>query len=270
MHGDDVDIAFHRDDGAGLVGGAAGLVEIVKHLALVKERGFRRVQVFCGHVLGQRPAAEGNDLAARIADGEHDPVAETVIGRCVVADDDEAGLRHLLHRDALARQMAAQRLAVVGGIAEAELLLDGRRKLAVGEIAPGPGAAGRLQLRLEELRRNFHDVVKACALFLASCISFRDLGHGKPGFHGKAFHRFGEAQALLLDQEGEDVARGLAAEAVIAALLVLHMEGGRLLAMEGAAGPVVALARIGLAPVPLHLAPDDRGDRDPGADVVKE
>ncbi len=57
--------------------------------------------------------------------------------------------------------MLAQRRTAVGGIAEAELLLDGGRELAVGKVAPGPGTTPRLELGGKEAGGDFHDIVKA-------------------------------------------------------------------------------------------------------------
>jgi hypothetical protein len=142
--------------------------------------------------------------------------------------------------------------------------------MPVRQIAPRLGAARRLQFGLEELRGNFHDIVKACALLLALHVSFRHLRHGEARLPRQPLDGLGEAHALLLDEEGEDVAGRLAAEAVVAAFPVIDMEGRRLLAMERAAGPIVALARIGLPPVPRHLPPDDGGNRHPATDVIKE
>ena len=96
------------------------------------------------------------------------------------------------------------------------------------------------------------------------------LGKRNAGLGGELRHRIGKAQPLLLDQEGEMIAGDAAAEAVVAALAVLGMEGRRLLAVEGAAGPVIAAPGIGFPLVPRDLAPDHLRDRDAGADVIEE
>ena len=46
----------------------------------MEELGFRRIHVLRRDIGSERPAAEGDDPAARIGDREHDPVAEPVIG----------------------------------------------------------------------------------------------------------------------------------------------------------------------------------------------
>src|SRR5205807_1427629 len=66
----------------GLPGGG----EVVEIVALVKQRGFRRVQVFRRDVLFQRAAAERDDATAQIGDRKHHAVAEAIPGhRDVVA-----------------------------------------------------------------------------------------------------------------------------------------------------------------------------------------
>ena len=59
-HGDDVDIALDRDHRAPVMGGLAGVVVVVEHVALVEERRLGAVQVLGGDILLQRAAAEGD------------------------------------------------------------------------------------------------------------------------------------------------------------------------------------------------------------------
>ena len=87
---------------------------------------------------------------------------------------------------------------------------------------------------------------------------------------GEPLHRFGKAQALLFDEESEDVTRLPAAETVIASLAVVRMEGRRLLIVEGAARPEIAARGDRLAPVPLHAPADDRGYVNPVSDLVEQ
>src|SRR5690606_13433531 len=61
-----------------------------------------------------------------------------------------------------------------------------------------------------------------------------------------------------------------ASEAMVAALPVLAVEGRTLLAVERAARPVVTLGRIRLPAIPRHARADDRGNRHPVPDLVKE
>src|SRR5690606_39085162 len=116
----------------------------------------------------------------------------------------------------------------------------------------------------------FHHVVKPGAAALAFLRLAVPGWHGEAGFGGQPLDRLGEAQPLLLDQEGELVAGDAAAEAVIAAAPVVGMEGWGFLAVERAAGPEIALGRIRFAPVPGDARPDHCGDRQAGADLVEE
>ncbi len=79
-HGDDVDIAFDHDQRRAVMRGLPRGGEVVEIVALVKQRRFRRVQIFCRNVLFQRAAAEGDDAAARIRDRKHHAVAEAIVG----------------------------------------------------------------------------------------------------------------------------------------------------------------------------------------------
>ncbi len=110
--------------------------EIVEIVALVKQRRFRRVQVFCGDIFLQRAAAEGDDTAADVRDRKHHAIAETIIGhRDIVARNQQPGFDHVFDRNALGAQMFFERKTFARRIADAELQLDGRRNGAIAEIA---------------------------------------------------------------------------------------------------------------------------------------
>ena len=55
--------------------------EVVEIVALVKQRRFRRVQVFCADVLFQGTTAERDHPAAQVRDRKHHAIAEAVIGQ---------------------------------------------------------------------------------------------------------------------------------------------------------------------------------------------
>ena len=70
---------------------------------LVKDRRVRGIEVLCRLSRIKRPPAEGDDPAPQVADREHDPMAEAVIGYGdVVAGDQHAGGDQVGEADALA------------------------------------------------------------------------------------------------------------------------------------------------------------------------
>src|SRR5690606_16278470 len=116
----------------------------------------------------------------------------------------------------------------------------------------------------------FHHLVQRGALallFLGMDVAGR---HRHASLHRQPLDRFREGEAFELGQEGEVVTRFAAAEAVVAALAIFGMKGGRLFAVERTAGPEIALLSLRLAPIPRHTSADDRGDRQPGADFVEK
>jgi len=120
--------------------------------------------------------------------------------------------------------MRTQRRAIIGPIADAEFFLDCRRQLPVRQIAPRLRTPRALQFRFEKRRGNFHHIIKACANLLALYISFGKLRHGKARFLRQPLNGFRKARSLFLNQECEDVARDLAAKAMIPPLAVIHMK----------------------------------------------
>ena len=156
-HRDDVDIAFDHDQRRSVMRGLTRGGEVVEIVALVKQRGFRRVEIFRGDVFLQRTAAEGDDASAHIRDRKHHAIAKTIIGHGnIVAGDQEARFHHVFYRNALRAEMLLQGKSLAGparGIADAELQLRRRRNRAVAEIAARLGAVARGQRVGEEFRR---------------------------------------------------------------------------------------------------------------------
>ncbi|SSC71237.1 unnamed protein product [Ciceribacter sp. T2.26MG-112.2] len=271
---DDIHVAFDRDDRIGAGGAlerATGAGEIEEHIALVKELGLRRVHVF-GHGIGRhRPAAKRDHLVARGQDREHDTVAEIIVGDGNVrpVPHQAAGL-DLLLRHTLAGQIFLKRVAALRRIAEAEGFDRPPRKPAFAQIGPRPGAARRLQLILEELRRHFHDVLQRGAFLLAPLGLRIGLRHGDTGHVGDLLHRFGKAQPLEIGEKAEMVAGNAATETVVASLAVLAVKARAFFAVERAAGPIVPARHIGLLAIPSHTSTDHRGNRHAVAYLVEK
>src|SRR5581483_6944375 len=79
---------------------------------------------------------------------------------------------------------------------------------------------------------------------------------------GHPLHRLGEAQLIVLHQKIEDAAAGVAAEAVIDALVFAHGEGRSFLAVKGAEAEMVAPGLF-----QSHVIRDHFDDRSAGADL---
>ncbi len=165
--------------------------------------------------------------------------------------------------------MALQGAAVVLRVANAEILLDLRGEAPIAEIAAGGRAVTALQIVFKEFCRQFHHVVERGAFLLTLCVLCGGLGQGDAGHSGQHLHGLWKAQAIQFCDESEDIARFLAAEAMIPAAPVVGMEGGGFLAVEGAAGPVITLSRHRFALIPGDLAAHHLGNRQPRADIIQ-
>src|SRR3546814_15018729 len=75
-----------RSDPVRLARRGARPVEIVERAALVEQRGVGRVQIF-GLAIAEDASPEGDHPPARVADRDHQPAAETVVGLFLVARD---------------------------------------------------------------------------------------------------------------------------------------------------------------------------------------
>ncbi len=78
MQANRIHIAFNDDEPLEGCAGLPRFPQSIELTPLVEERGLRGVQVF-RLALVDDPPAEGNDAPARIANREHEPVAEPVV-----------------------------------------------------------------------------------------------------------------------------------------------------------------------------------------------
>ena len=117
MQGDGVHIPLGEDDLSrlGLFGDVQG-----KHVAaFVVHRGVRGVEVFGGGVI-HHPAAEANDVAAGVDDGEHHPVAEAVVDPAVLVAHRQTGVQQVPLVVSLFAQLLNESVPAVGGEAQAK------------------------------------------------------------------------------------------------------------------------------------------------------
>jgi hypothetical protein len=212
------------------------------------------------------PAAEGQDAAAMVGDGEDDPVAETVVGRpALLRRDQQARLHQFAGLGALGDQVVFQSRAAGRRKAEPEARPLGFGQAAALQIGPRLPALGPAQGRLEPLGRRVHPVGKPLALALLLGGAGVGGGHGQAGLGGQALDRLHEGEPLGLLQIGDQVAVLARGEVEELALLVVHIERGGLLLVEGRQADIfpALLAQ-------LHRPPDHVGWTEAGFDLLKE
>ena len=233
------------------------MIQIVEQPPLVEEWAIGGVEIFGLHI-AQRAAAKADHPSACVADREHQPATEAVVGVALIGLADQAGFQQLVGGRVL--QMAAQRGARIGGIAQRERLQRGRAHAAPFQIGARTGPAFTGQLRLEPGGGPAGEFGQAVRHF-----GFRPRfrgggGHFQPGFGGQLLHRLHERQAHIVGHEADHIAVRTAAKAVIEALFIVDVETGGFLVVEGAAA-------LHLPPRPgqLHAPPDDARSRNTGA-----
>jgi len=113
--------------------------QAVEHLPLPVQRGGRAVEVARGVLgLGQRPAEEADDaLPARVADREHQPVAEPVHHAAAAGGQADTGVEQLGVGVAAGAQVVGERGPAGRGVAE---LVAGDRYCLLTDL---PAASGR-------------------------------------------------------------------------------------------------------------------------------
>ena len=223
--GDHVHVALGDDDGAGLGGGGAGRADVVEGAALVEERRVGRVQVLRLLPRGDGAGAEGDAAAAGVADREDDAVAEAVVGlppSC--GQRRRARPRPACRGRSPCGQMVEERGAAVGRVADLEAVAGGRGEAAAVEVGARLGGAGGRELQAEELDRRLHRLGEALIRGGAGGGGGIALGHRHAGLGGEPLDGLDEAEVLGLAQEADGVALGVAAEAIVVALGLIHME----------------------------------------------
>ena len=208
--------------------------------------------------------AEGDHPPAPIADREHHAGEEEVAWRVAgLAGTQQPGLDHLRLGDLLRAQVGGQRAAPARRPAEREvadrLLLQPAPQQVVERRPP----LGQEQPAVIGLGRRGHDGMQVARAAFAGGFLRRGPGHFHPRLGGEAFDGLGEGRAFRPHQEGDGIPMRTAAEAV--EMIVIDVEGGRLLAMERTAAlPVAAgFEQPG-------LAADQAGQRRAGAEFVEE
>ena len=258
---DHVHITFDDDHPVRLARRGARLVEVEERAALVEERCVGRVQIF-GLAVAQDAPAERDHAPARVADRDHQPAAEPVVGFLVVDGDQHAGFDQHRGREFLERLF--QRAAAFGREAEAEGGARRVRNAALRQIIARGRAVAAAELLGEPFGGGLRHVAQA--RLLLGFLRGARVGGGDvhPGFAREFPDRVHEAEAALVGHPADRVAVRAAAEAMVKALFVVDREAGRLFVMERAAGLILA-AGAG----DLHRPPDQGRQRDARAQFVQ-
>ena len=237
VHGYDVGVALAdyclARGGHGLLGAVVGK----EVLALVEDGRVARVDVL-GHVLllAHDAPAEGDSAPQLVVDGKHHALVEAV-GGAAAAVHGKVGRHDLSRREALLPQVRHQG-ATAGGVAQAPAAADVAAKAAPGKVGSRLGGALRAAAhehgRVEGLGlgQALDEAVPARAALAAALLgelyarAVRQVADG-----------IGKLEVLALLHVAKDVAALAAAKAVPQARVGVDLEGGVLLAVEGAAAP---------------------------------
>ncbi len=233
VQADDVGVALADDDLCRVDDGLLRPVEAVQHPALGVHRRLGGVLVLRAVAAGQDPATESDRLAGGIEDGKEQPAAEGIVepaGAVGVAETGVAehvfGQRQRPHQDVPplrgpAQLVAAHHLPVVAPL-DPEIPASSGRVGTVQQALVVPGARP-----LERL------VDPGLVLVLTAGVGVV-VPQGDPGAGRQLFDRLDEVEVFDLPDEGDHVALGLAAEAVVQPFFGVEGERGRLLGMERA------------------------------------
>ena len=228
---DAVEIALDEQNGVFPADCLFRAVEAIEELALREARRLRRIEVF-RLIVSEGARAEAQDLAAPVADLDREAVAEAVVHAARLGVFlKQPGIEERLFLDTRGERRL-QRIPRVEGRAEAVRARVLEREAAFFEERPGglvpievrAEKRGRQRERLG--RPRLFPAVHARA---APAHRERDAGEAREVGDG-----LGKLEALGLSHERDRVALGAASEAVIEALVGMHVKGRGLLAVERA------------------------------------
>ena len=179
----------------------------VERAALVEERRLRPVQVFGARVGIEGAAAEADHAAPPVGDGEHHAVAEAVVGRAaVLRRDQEARVDEVARPSPLGDEVVLQRRAAGGRVAQAETHLVLRAEPSPVEVGARGLARRAAQLGGVPARRFVQPLPQTHAPRLGGRL-VRVVGRQRqPRLARQPLHRLAEGEALVLLQEGDQVA----------------------------------------------------------------
>ena len=269
VEGQDVEVALHEIDAVPFGDLILGEVDAVEGTGLDVNLRFLGVYILGdGLVAQQGPPAEGNHAPADRMDREHDPVVETVMERAVVPFGAEARLGQVFGLVAGLAGGFGEGGFALRGPSEA-IFLDGLVFQAAGAevlVADGPAFRG-LELVLVEMEGEVGDGQEALVPLpggdlLGGLFLFLDFD---VVFVGEVTEGFRIGEPLIFHQETDGRPGLAAAEALVDAPGGDDVEGGRLLVVEGTAGPIAAALPLEGHEIPHDLLDagrvDDQVDR---------
>src|SRR5690625_1669676 len=225
MQGDHVHVPFDDYRSPAVAQCTAGPVQAVKQPALVEDGGLGRVQVL-RLSFAQQASCEAHDPARGVMDREDDPATEAVVAAAPLVLDDQPGLDEGVLTDLPACREPQQPIPAFRGEAETELLDRLPAQSPPQQVTEGRAS----ELGDEVLLGQLVHPVKVAAPVAGSRTRF--------DFHADAvaepYQGVEETEPFGLHDEIEDVAARLAAEAVVEAPFLVHVERRRLLVMERA------------------------------------
>ena len=244
---EDVEVPLDQDDGLGLSDGGLRLMQVVELPSLVEDRRLGGVEVL-GLARSEQPPAEPDDPAAQVVDREQQAVPEPRNHLAVVAHGAQAGLEH--HR-LLPAQLLHRREEALPGRREAEPVLarDVQGDLSSLEVLSGIRAIGRLEEPAGEPVLRHRDRLEE-RLPGVGAGARRAFGNHDPSAACRFAHRRRVVHSEPLHQPGEDVARCVTDEAVVAVLLGDHGEVAVGAAVERTRAPVIGAGALELDRLP--------------------
>ena len=142
-----------------------------------------------------------------IDDGDGEPVAEAIVrGAAVVWLDKETGVEKLGLAESAFDECSFEHVLRVRCEADAELLHRLGREPAPRGVVERLAAIARAELLFEIDARRLERIVKAQAFFRRALVLRVRLRQRQAGIVREPLDRFGEAQALGVHDEAEDVA----------------------------------------------------------------
>src|SRR4029079_12569476 len=231
MRGDRVEVALDDHRGPFAPDRGPRDVERIERRALVEERRVRRGDVLGLLVGAHRPAAESDDLPARVLDRHDEPAAEPVV-HTAVAGTQQAGGDPFGLGEALLLEVDEQPVPQLRRVAETELLDRLWAPASPRQVGRGALALiGRAQALSEVEECRLHQPAQPVLAFLVFRSATYELDAGTLRQHPQSLAL---VEVVHLLHEREDVALLVAAEAVVVPSLGVHLERRRLLRVERA------------------------------------